>query len=128
MKDLYRSQTRTLITAILFLFVTAGCSDNPLVVKTDEVSILKQSEQMKVLNRLDVSIYYFVVEPSMLETILWAPVSREGNEIKAKSTKEFKYSEVFGYEEGDTIILHYWIGEDPDFEDVKKITIDTEDQ
>ena len=124
----HRFQLLTLSAAFVTLLAAAGCSDNPLVVNTEEVSVLKQGEQMEVLNRLDESIYYFAVEQGTLATILWAPISREENEIKGKSTKELSYSEVFGYEPGGTIILHYWTGDDPDSEDVRNVIIETGEQ
>lgn len=122
--------SRKLLTnalAVLIAILITGCSDNPSgVIRTDNVSILKKSESMEVFNTQNEPVYYFTATSGALATILWAPVSSEENEIKARSTREFPYAEIFGYEEASetNIVFFYWTGQNPDIEEVESVEIE----
>lgn len=114
------------ILSILLIGFLLGCSDNPTAFSSEEIEGKVTEETLEVFNKLDRSIYYFVVERGTAATILWAPTSGEDNEIKRLRSRAIKLDDIFGFEPGKEILFYYWSEQELGSADIKNIVIQSQ--
>lgn len=109
---------------LLMIGCIASCSvfnSDPGEVETE----ITESEELKISNHLERSIYYAVIERDMAAVANLALTSDEENEIKSQEHKIIPLKDIYGYEAGKEVLLYYWTATDPTTEDVQSKVIDT---
>lgn len=90
-----------------------GCSDGPVAFENDEIEVIAIGKDQRVFNKINRSIFYFVVERETASRLDWIPVSREENEIKARDGKAIPLEDILGYKKGKEVLFYYWSSTDP---------------
>lgn len=122
MKKLY------LLVIVLFsLFFIISCSI-PNIYENDGIMITNRNNELKINNKSNNDIYYFIVEQGIATTILWAP-SLTGPNIQRGKYAVIKFSEIYAGEnqtvkEGSKVIIYYWDASLISITDVKSIVVE----
>ncbi len=111
--------TYLLIPLILFLSCASFKNEN------NEIAYRWETDELIIENGSSETVYYAVFEQDVLAVIDWFPVSTEENQLLPNSFKRINEEEIYEYEKGSTIVLFYWRGTEPPFENFESVEIDT---
>ena len=103
------------------LFLSCSSFEN----ENNRIAYRWESNSLIVENGDDENIYYAVFEQELLAVIDWAPFSSEENRILGKNFVRITKKDIIGYDDGDTVVLFYWKGENPPYEVIESIEIDS---
>lgn len=109
------------LLSLLILFISCSTFEN----ENNDPAYRWEDDRLIVENGSSETIYYAVFEQEVLAVIDWAPVSTPENEIAPNSFTTIQAEDIFDYEDGDTIVLFYWVGSEPPYEIFKSIEIET---
>ena len=115
-----------LIPVLLIGSLCISCSDGLVDFESDEVEGSVSEGKVTVFNKLNNSIYYFLIERETAARTYWTATSADKNQIKARSTKRISLKDIYGYEREDEILLYYWKGKDSGPGDIKHILVKTD--
>jgi hypothetical protein len=106
MKKLY-----LFVIVLLSLFCIISCSI-PNEYGNNDIFVTKGNLELKIINKSDHIIYYFIVEQSIAEVINWAP-GLNGPSIQSGKHVAVKYSEIYAGEnqtvkKGSKVDIYYW--------------------
>ncbi len=97
--------TKVLITAVLLM----GCGI--FESSYSEVQADLGRDYLTITNGSPQTIHYAVFERVTLASINWSPGSSGENRIDIDQSEQIHKSEIFGYEEGDEVVVYYWYGD-----------------
>lgn len=106
--------------ALFFItFLLISCSDSVSDLSKKDVALRIENEQLLVRNKFNHSIYYFAVESGAAAQINWAPLSTDGNRVKPGRTKSIPLDSIYAYDPGDEILFYYWSQKEPENNNIK---------
>lgn len=94
------------LSAFLFLFIL-GCSTSQNEIE-GEISVVLEQPNLKIINGLNVEIYYAALDSDFAAVIDWVKSSTETNRIDPGKSVSFLTSMIQEYEMGDKIQVFYW--------------------
>ncbi len=106
--------------SLLFLSCTGFQNENGMVAYRWE------EESLIIENGFSESVYYAVFDQDVLAVIDWVPVSTEENRLLPDDIRVINQEEIFGYEEGNNIVLFYWRNDEPPYEGFENVIIETD--
>ncbi len=114
------------ITLLLITLFFITCSDSVSDLNRKDVSLIIESDHLKIQNRFSHSIYYFAVESGVAAQIQWAPLSTDENRVKPRGMKSLPLDSIHAYEPGDEILFYYWSEKEPKNSNIKFQSIETQ--
>lgn len=115
------------ISFVFTISITSISCSNPVLFENNIISISKNDSLLKITNRDDNTIFYFIIEQNAAALIDWVP-STKVPIIPGGSAVTIKYSEIEGLQnltvKKDTkVIFYYWHAPNHNLFDVKNVVI-----
>lgn len=114
-------KVRNLPLFLLLLIISCVDVSN----STEGVSGTWKNKKVMIENGSTSSIYYFAVEQGTSEVINWAPHSSNENKVESFSNLVLDENDIYGFENGKTVIIYYWSVKDPSLDQIESLAVKT---
>ena len=115
-----------LVIVLLSLFSIISCSI-PNEYQNDDIFVTRGNLELKIINKSDRTIYYFIVEQNIAAIINWAP-SLNSPSIQSGKYVAVKHSEISGenqsVKKGSKVNIYYWYAPSLSKYDIKGVVIE----
>jgi hypothetical protein len=95
-------------------------------VDSEELSVEVNKEELDVMNKSDRPVHYFAVDREEAAQINWTPGTNAETKIEAGQSSELPFTDIYGFEQGNEVILYYWPINNAKIGEIQDIVVKTE--